>query len=329
MIIQKSMEKHKWAGLASIPVDEIVFHEVARIFARLPDPGLEALGKNIEEHGVTTPVLLNSMGQCIDGMNMALACMRMGIKEIPFETVDLDEAQLLDYVIGLNRHRLHLTEVQWAIGAVMLANRTHGGNRSKQQTCGLTQKEAATQFRVPERSVQSATFIQEHGVEELQDAVSQGEDEGVLRVTLADLQTLKVILDRKLPEDTSPEKLEACRAYARMINNLNYAHLEPWLRDDLTYELQWVPEVMCGKERYASYVRAELDAIQKSGSRVWAEIAYTDGFEAVPCVILAKKFKENWMTTLLLEMEGGKIRGMVKCLSPSPNECRRTGEQPR
>ena len=43
-----------------------------------------------------------------------------------------------------------------------------------------------------------------------------------------------------LPEDQDPVKLEACRAYARMVNTFDYSALEPWLADDMEYESQRV-----------------------------------------------------------------------------------------
>ena len=134
---------------------------------------------------------------------------------------------------------------------------------------------------------------------------------------------------RFTPSD-DPGQLEACRAYARMINTLNADHLEPWLRDDLTYTSQFVFEDMEGKTRYMDYIRKKLDAIRRSGIVTVAEIAYTDIFGAGHCVAVGQD-EENgkaFGATLLIKMKDGKIREMSMCGVPAPSECRLTGERP-
>jgi len=132
----------------------------------------------------------------------------------------------------------------------------------------------------------------------------------------------------RLPEDKSPAKLEACRAYARMMNHLDFSHLEPWLDENVKYASQWVVEDINGSEEYARYIQGKLQAIRRSGERVWAEIAYTDAFGAGPCVVLAQGAQSNLLSTLLIEMKAEKISAMTMCSIPSPHECRRTGEVP-
>ena len=132
----------------------------------------------------------------------------------------------------------------------------------------------------------------------------------------------------RLPEDMNPVKLEACSAYARMMNTLDFKHLEPWLAEDLTYSSQWVFEDMHGKEAYSLYIQGKLDTIRKAGMRVWAEIAYTDAFGAGPCVVLAQGTEDNLKSTMLITLCGDKISEMSMCAVPSPHECRRTGDLP-
>ena len=132
----------------------------------------------------------------------------------------------------------------------------------------------------------------------------------------------------RLPEDCNPAKLEACRAYARMLNTLDASHLEPWLDENVKYESQWVFDEIVGKEKYLKYIRGKLRTIHEKGPPVWAEIAYTNAFGAGPCVIIAQPEKDEWVATLLLEMNGDKISRMDMCFLPSPLECRRTGEAP-
>lgn len=123
-------------------------------------------------------------------------------------------------------------------------------------------------------------------------------------------------------------KLEACRAYARMINTLDYSCLDPWLDPDLEYQSQQVLEVMRGKERYSEYIRRKIETIRNSGYRTVAEIAYTDMFDPGPCVIITQGEEERWVATLMVKMKGNLIGSMVMCIIPSPYECRRTHEQP-
>jgi hypothetical protein len=132
----------------------------------------------------------------------------------------------------------------------------------------------------------------------------------------------------QIPEDQDPMKLDACRGYARMMNNLDVSHIAPWLAEDVTYSSQWVMEDMHGKEAYLNYIKGKLASIKRTGSRVWAEIAYTDAFGAGPCVVLSQGSQDNLTATLLLEIRDGKIISMIMCAVPSPNECRRTGEIP-
>ena len=132
----------------------------------------------------------------------------------------------------------------------------------------------------------------------------------------------------RLPEDTDPTKLAACRAYARMMNTLDSLHLAPWLADDCQYTSQWVMENIDGKDVYLEYIRGKLNSIKRTGSRVWAEIAYTDAFGAGPCVVLSQDTRDNLTATLLVKMTDGKISQMTMCAIPSPQECRRTGELP-
>ncbi len=132
----------------------------------------------------------------------------------------------------------------------------------------------------------------------------------------------------RLPEDEDPVKLEACRAYARMMNTLDFSHLEPWLAENMSYGSQWVFEEMHGKQNYADYIQKKLQAIRKDGARVWAEIAYTDAFGAGPCVILAQGNETDLTATLLITLRDGKIESMHMCFVPDPRSCRRTGERP-
>jgi hypothetical protein len=122
--------------------------------------------------------------------------------------------------------------------------------------------------------------------------------------------------------------LAACRAYARMMNTLDYRHLEPFLSPAFEYESQWVLEKITTKAAYAEYIKAKLRAISHSGQQVWAEIAYAETYPIGPCVLLYQGSRERAIATVLVDMHGNQISRIDMCMIPSPEECRRTGEFP-
>lgn len=122
----------------------------------------------------------------------------------------------------------------------------------------------------------------------------------------------------ELPESIDRVKLEACRAYARMMNNLDYRAFEPWLADDFHYASQWIFDEISSKAAYEAYIVPKLRSVQRTGSRVWAELAYTRAFSAGPCVVLAQDRRDNLKATLLLAMQGGKVSRADLCLVPTP-----------
>ena len=123
-------------------------------------------------------------------------------------------------------------------------------------------------------------------------------------------------------------KLEACRAFARMMNAREFLHLEPWLSNDLVYTSQWVMEELRGKISYRNYICDKLDTIRSRRASVWAEIGYVDAEETNPCVLLGEGDERNLTATLLIELVDDHIARMAICSIPLPLECRRTGERP-
>ena len=126
--------------------------------------------------------------------------------------------------------------------------------------------------------------------------------------------------------EKNPHRLEACRAYARALNNLDPTHLEPWLHpDDFTSSSQWVMEEMKGKEAYLDYLKGKFETIRGSSSPVWAEIGYTKAFGAGDCVIIAQKDHKNLVATVLIKMEADKIKSISMCGIPSPTSVTEPG----
>ena len=130
------------------------------------------------------------------------------------------------------------------------------------------------------------------------------------------------------PKDNGEIKTEACRAYARMMNNLDYSGFEPWLTEDFHYASQWVCEEITSKAAFAAYIVPKLQTIKNSGNRVWAEIAYAETLGAGPCVVLAQGDPDDLEATLLISMRDEMISRADLCCIPRPEDCGRTGEIP-
>ncbi len=166
-------------------------------------------------------------------------------------------------------------------------------------------------------------FIRQDGNVEVYQDVNTGKEIYVGRTA----EKKNCLVTFKHKADNDPVQLEACRAYARMINNLDPSHIEPWLAENLTYSSQWVFTDISGKDAYMEYVRGKMDTCKRSGKKLKAEIAYTDVFGAGHCVIV-NQGSVSTEATLLVKMVAGKIISMTMCGIPSPQECRRTGEFP-
>lgn len=131
--------------------------------------------------------------------------------------------------------------------------------------------------------------------------------------------------------NTPPKPLsqeEALRAYARMLNHLSVDYLEPLLAEDFHYTSQKVFEEITSKPQYLDYIAAKLANIKSSGDRVWAELAELRTWPGGPCLVIAQGDKNNIVATLLVEVDGQKIKRCDMCIIPEPQSAKRTGEYP-
>lgn len=159
-------------------------HPYAAIFPMMSDDDLMALADDIRENGQRLAIVVNADDLIVDGRNRAVACRMAGVDPV-IEALDLNDREVLAYVISANIKRRHLDESQRADLAAKLANVSHGGDR-RSATRGsdqaatlpletpVTQAEAAEMLDVSERSVRSAAKVQKSGTPELQAAVSDG-----------------------------------------------------------------------------------------------------------------------------------------------------------
>lgn len=128
--------------------------------------------------------------------------------------------------------------------------------------------------------------------------------------------------------ETELSKVDALRAYARMMHHLSADYLAPLLSDDFHYASQWVFEEITSNHQYLDYIRPKLEAIKTSGNRVWAELGELQSYPGGACLVMAQGDKNNISATVLVEVVGSKIKRLDMCFVPSPQSARRTGEYP-
>lgn len=121
-------------------------------------------------------------------------------------------------------------------------------------------------------------------------------------------------------------KEDALRAYAAMMNSLDAKDFAPLLADNCHYESYWVLAELGSKREFLAYMTAKLQTLRASGKTVWAELGHC--FWG-PCVVLAEDGQDNLVATVVVEVEGDKIKRMDLCGVPSPYLASRTGEYPR
>jgi hypothetical protein len=130
------------------------------------------------------------------------------------------------------------------------------------------------------------------------------------------------------PSTPPLSKLDALRAYAKMMHHLSADYLAPLLADDFHYASQWVFEEITSKQQYLDYIRPKLEAIKTSGNRVWAELAELQSYPGGPCLVMAQGDRTNISATVLVEVVGSKVKRLDMCFVPSPHSARRSGEYP-
>jgi hypothetical protein len=110
---------------------DIPFHEVATIFPMMGDEEYNALVEDIKAHGLLEPVWIYQ-GKIIDGRNRYKACQEVGI-EPQFREWN-GYGSLIDFVVGLNLKRRHLTSSQKAMVALEIERYIAGEARKQQGT---------------------------------------------------------------------------------------------------------------------------------------------------------------------------------------------------
>jgi superfamily II DNA or RNA helicase/ParB-like chromosome segregation protein Spo0J len=186
---------------------ELKAHPLADLFPLLQGKEFESLVADIKAHGLREPVVL-LRGKILDGRNRYRACREAG-GECRFE--DYSGADPLAYVISLNLKRRHLDESQRAFVAAKLATMKKGRPEKNTSIDVFSQSDAAALLNVSVPSVQRASEVRDHGSQELQAAVENGEIAVSLAAKLAreDAGFQRAVVTKAKAEGIKP--LEAAR----------------------------------------------------------------------------------------------------------------------
>ncbi len=147
-------------------------HEVARIFPPMAQAEFEALKADILRHGLREPITTHE-GEIVDGIHRDRACRELGIEPLTVEWSG--EGSLLDFVVGKNLHRRHLTESQRALVAARIANLAGGRPAKTASKEAVSEAAAAARLKVGRSSVQRAKEVLRRGVPGLIEAADGGE----------------------------------------------------------------------------------------------------------------------------------------------------------
>jgi hypothetical protein len=122
---------------------------------------------------------------------------------------------------------------------------------------------------------------------------------------------------------------QSLRAYAITLKSLSASELVPLLADDFRYSSQAVVSEIESKHAFVDYISTKLEAIRKSGVRVWAEMGQIQHGFPGPCVVIAQGKQEEIVALVLATVKNGKITRLDMCtVAPHPSTAVRSGEYP-
>lgn len=168
------------------------FHDVCFLFPEMTDQQIDELAEDIKENGQLVPIVTYK-DRIIDGRHRYIACGRAGVEPVYREWDG--HGSMVAYVIGLNRHRRHLTASQLAMVAAKAkplfeaeaeARKKSGKSpekievqtlapRGAKVSKGKAAEAAAKSVGASTRSVERAAKVIESGNEEIVKAVEAGE----------------------------------------------------------------------------------------------------------------------------------------------------------
>jgi hypothetical protein len=164
----------KYKGI-NVTQKDYPVHPAAELFPPMSEEEFAGLRRDIQRNGQIEKIVL-WRGMLIDGRHRLRACRELSVE--PVTTVLNDDADPVAYVIGRNLHRRHLTTTQRSDLAAKLATLKPGANQYSPEVlhkCNTSLSEAAVLLNVSKRSVSAASYVQDHGCEELKGGLSSGE----------------------------------------------------------------------------------------------------------------------------------------------------------
>lgn len=149
-------------------------HPLAAVFPLLKGDEFQALIDDIEQHGLSAPVLVTPDGTILDGRNRYRACKAIADRRtgphltelLKTRTIDVPADEQVRIILSLNVHRRHLTASQRAMTAARLSQI---GNFA-----GSPQRDRALIMSVSERTLRDADTVFKSGDGELVAAVDAG-----------------------------------------------------------------------------------------------------------------------------------------------------------
>jgi hypothetical protein len=150
------------------------------------------------------------------------------------------------------------------------------------------------------------------------------------------------------------QDLELLRKYAESWNTLDISHVEPYFAEDIIIFSQKYNKIVAqGKKVVPDELQRTMTEIKEAGikEKIYAEIGFCseEMVESVelysriqksiplprieidqPCVLMAQKNKENFISVVVAETENELIKNLFVCgrKIPSPKEAVRTSEYP-
>lgn len=149
-------------------------HELSSAFPDLEEPAFYELQEDIKANGLRNPITLYD-NKVIDGWHRLRACMNLGLEPVLTEL----DGDPVDFVIGQNIHRRHLTASQRAMAlATCNAWRGIGSNQhdklSYQYDTSLSIRELADKAKVSKVTAQRAKQVSQKGTEDIKEKVKKG-----------------------------------------------------------------------------------------------------------------------------------------------------------
>lgn len=163
-------------------IHDMESHPAADIFPMMSGAEFDELKKDIEEHGLMEPIVLDSEDRILDGRNRYKACVDLGLDEKEIEFVGYEDDDPIQFVISLNLKRRHLNESQRAMVGARAQElyqadakvRMEAGEEVEDDEKGTAASKAASSVNVSERSVYTASKVLKNGSKKLCGLVESG-----------------------------------------------------------------------------------------------------------------------------------------------------------